>query len=102
MQLKHLFYELIDGKISHEQFMSSAASLRKTKLVKGYLHGIRAITKRKRKRFSVDPQNISKNEIKAILKMIQSNVRNKYLPEFEKGYLYAWRDYLFHIKKLNK
>lgn len=101
IQLKQLFYELMDGKISYDEFMSSASSVRKTKLVKGYLHGIKAIVKGKRKKFAVDPQNLSKDDVKIILRMIRNNVRNKYLPEFEKGYLYAWRDYLTH-KKLNK
>jgi len=102
IQLRQLFYDLIDKKITYDEFVSSLAGVRKTKLVKGYLHGIKAIVKGKRRKFSVDPNNITKDEAKAILKMIKNNVKNKYLPEFEKGYLYAWRDYLTHKKFSNK
>ncbi len=101
-QLRQLFYNLIDKKITYDDFKSSLTGIRKTKLIKGYLHGINAIIKGRKRKFAVDPNTLTKEDIKAIMKMIRTNVRNKYLPEFEKGYLYAWRDYLSHKTKLNK
>ena len=98
IQLKELFYGLIDKKITYDEFEKKVSQIRKTKLVKGYLHGVKAIIRGRKKKFAVDPLNLTKDEAKSILRMIRNNVRNRYLPEFEKGYLYAWRDYLTHKK----
>lgn len=97
IRLKNIFYELIDKKLSKDRAFAEINKIKKTKIVRGYIHGMNSILYGKRRKFSIDPNNIEKKEIKYLLKTINRKINNPFLPAFEKGFLIAWKDYLEKI-----
>ena len=98
-RLKELFYEVIDGKIDQTKLEKELRKIKKTKITKGYIHAMKVILGKRKRKHAIDPKLIDKPTIKALLEMINRRVESFFLPNYEKGYLYAWRDYL--TKKLN-
>lgn len=98
-KMQEIFYTVLDKKITLDNALKSIEKKKKSKIAKGYIQGIKSITGKKRKKYSLNPRKLERNEIKHLQKMIRKNLRNPFLPGFEKGYFIAWKDYLNYLKR---
>jgi|Deesub1362A_J573_1020465.scaffolds.fasta_scaffold00001_344 hypothetical protein len=93
-RMREIFYGILDRKIDMETANREIEKIKKTKVIKGYIHGMKGILQRRRKKYSINPKEIDKKEAREILKIVKRNLENPFLPDFEKGYFYAWKDFL--------
>ena len=101
-KMKEFFYALLNREMSLETVLKDVNKMKKSKVVKGYIHGMKSIViSRKRRKYAIDPKNIDKNKIKRLQRMIKDKLNNTFLPDFERGYLIAWKDYINYLKKRN-
>lgn len=99
-KMKNIFYALLDKEINRETALREIEKIKKNKLIKGYIYGMKGITNKKRKKYSINTTEINKERIRYLQKIIRGNLSNPFLPDFEKGYFIAWKDYLNYLKKI--
>ncbi len=93
-KMREIFYSVLDKKIDVETAIREMDKIKKTKVIKGYIHGMQGILQRRKKKYSINPKEIDKREARELLNIIRRNLDNPFLPDFEKGYFYAWKDFL--------
>ena len=99
-KMKEFFYALLNKETTLENVLKNVNKMKKSKVVKGYIHGMKSIVvSRRRKKYAIDPKDMDKNKIKLLQEMIRNKLNNPFLPDFEKGYLIAWKDYINYLRK---
>ena len=102
-KMKEIFYALLNKEITLETALKNIEKMKKSKIAKGYIHGMKSILiSKKGKKYSINPKKIYKDEIKHLYKMVKENLNNPFLPDFEKGYFIAWKDYFSYLRKNRK
>ena len=99
-KMKEMFYAILNKEATLENTLKNIEKMKKSKIAKGYIHGMKNILiSKKVKKYSINPKKIDENEIKHLHKMVKENLSNPFLPDFEKGYFIAWKDYFSYLKK---
>ena len=95
---RSIFYKILRRELDEKEAIEELEKLKKkSKVIKGYIFGVKSIMKGKKKKFAYDP--IEKMEyIDEIFKIVKSMGDNRFLGDFEKGYFLAWKDYIRFLK----
>jgi len=94
---KKMFYKLLDDPSYKKQTLDILANIKtKNKVLRGYVHGVLAITSNKKRKYAYNANDPITN--KKLLKILSKMGDNRFLPDFDKGVFLAWKDYLIYIK----
>lgn len=95
---KKIFYDLLDGKISKKDGLENILRISNKKIMKGYYFGVKGLLlKQSDNIYSFRPDNFKKYELTQLIRKFESLTSSKFTNEFDKGYFYAWIDYLRYI-----
>jgi len=100
---KNIFYLILQDKIDLKDGIKQLDELKKkSKVIKGYIFGIQAILREKKKRkFVYDPKE-KPEYLDDIYKIVRIMGDNRFLGDFEKGYFLAWKDYIKYLKEASR
>ena len=99
---RDIFYRILGNQIDEKDGLKKLEELKKkSKVVKGYIFGIKAILRNKKRKFVYDP-NKNPEYLNDIFQIVRNMGDNRFLGDFEKGYFLAWKDYIRYIKDANQ
>ncbi len=99
-EAKKLFYAILNGKLSKREGLEHIYRIaNKKKILKGYYFGVKGIIlKQNDNPYSLKVESLKRNEIKYLIKKMEYYLSSRFTNEFDRGYMYAWIDYLrYHI-----
>jgi len=101
IKARETFYKILKKEIDEKNGVVMLEELRKkSKVIKGYVFGVKSIIREKKKKYVYDP--IEKPEyLDKIYKLVKVMGDNRFLGDYEKGYFLAWKDYIKYIKRFS-
>ena len=94
---KEMFYKILDGVLDKKEGLDEISKIAVTELLKGYLLGVKGILfKQSDNPYSVKIETLSPREKEYLIKKLEKYAASKFMSEFNKGYMYAWVDYIKH------
>jgi len=99
IRARETFYKILKKEIDEKNGVIMLEELRKkSKVIKGYVFGVKSIIREKKKKYVYDP--IERSEyLDKIYKLVKIMGDNRFLGDYEKGYFLAWKDYIKYIKR---
>jgi|Deesub1362B_J571_1020462.scaffolds.fasta_scaffold00004_28 hypothetical protein len=95
---KKIFYKTLDGKLTKKEALENLLKISNKKIMKGYYFGVKGLLiKQKDTMYSFKPDGLKRYEIIQLIKKLEAITASKFTNEFDKGYFYAWIDYLRFI-----
>jgi hypothetical protein len=95
---REIFYKILRNQVDDKDGLKKLEELKKkSKVVKGYIFGINAILRNKKRKFVYDPVK-NPEYLNNIYQIVRNMGDNRFLGDFEKGYFLAWKDYIRYIK----
>jgi len=94
---RDIFYAILGNQINDKDGLKKLEELRKrSKVVKGYIFGVKAILRNKKRRFVYDPTK-NPEYLNDVFQIVRNMGDNRFLGDFEKGYFLAWKDFIRYM-----
>lgn len=94
-EAKKIFYDVLKGNISKKEGLEKIYQIANKKILKGYYFGVRGIIfKQDDNPYTLKVETLKLRDAKYLVKKMEEYAAFKFTSEFDKGYLYAWIDYL--------
>lgn len=102
--MKHaqkIFYNILNGNINKKEGLENIYKISSKKILKGYYFGVKGLLlKQDTDIYTLKAKELKLQDINYMIKKFEEYANFKFTNEFDKGYFYAWIDYLNYIRNL--